>query len=138
MAGRGPAPKVNARRRNAPAWEWRAAPGVGWQHGPIPEAPDGLLEASQTAWETWMRGWFAAHWTPGDLPGLRVVIRLYDAVERGRYGLAGELRLWLDTFGASPKGAMDRRWRRPEVAEPPQKAPRDSYRHLKVVEDSPA
>ncbi len=138
MAGRGPAPKVNARRRNAPAWEWRAAPGVGWQHGAVPEAPRGLSDAALTAWRTWFGAWFAAHWTPGDVPGLRVLIRLYDQVERGRYGLAGELRLWLDTYGATPKGAMDRRWRRPEPAEPAKKAASDPYRFLKVVEDSPA
>ena len=35
----------------------------------------------------------AAHWTPGDLPALRVVIALYAAVLTGRYAQAGELRL---------------------------------------------
>jgi hypothetical protein len=86
MPGRGPTPKDPAERRTRhkpQRGEYQAAPGVGWQHGPLPKAPDGLLAASREAWEVWMRAWFAAHWTPDDLPGLRKVIQLYDATERG-------------------------------------------------------
>ena len=140
MAGRGRAPKPPGERRNAtpPArGEWRATPGIGWQHGPIPEPPSGLLPASVDAWTTWMRSWFAAYWIPGDLPGLHVMVKLLDLVERGNATRAPELRLWLDTYGASPKGQQDRRWvaptaERPTAANVPE--PTGRYGHLRAVE----
>lgn len=137
MAGRGPAPKEH--RRNASdvpiRGEWQPTPGVGWQHGDIPAPPPKMLKPSRDTWDTWMRSWFAAHWTPDDLPGLRVVIRLWDQVERGEYVRASELRLQMDTYGITPKGQQDRRWRRPE-GESEQQAttpPENPYKHLKVV-----
>jgi hypothetical protein len=77
---------------------------TGWQHGDVPAPPAGLLKASQKAWATWMGAWFAAHWTPGDLPGLWVVIGLYDRVERGEFHRSAEWRMWADTYGITPKG----------------------------------
>jgi hypothetical protein len=90
-----------------------ASDGAGWQDGDVPAPPDGLMEASREAWVTWMSSWFAAHWTREDLPGLRQVIRLYDQVERGEFQRASELRLQMDTYGITPKGQQDRRWKRP-------------------------
>ena len=117
MAGRGPAPKSDRRRVNAPArGEWATAE-PGWQHGEIPDPPDGLLEASRVAWVTWMESWFAGHWLPADLPALRQVIRLYDQVERGEFQRSAELRMSMDTYGISPKGQQDRRWAPPAEAE---------------------
>ena len=127
----GPAPKEQRRRRNVPArGEWKTTPGVGWQHGPIPEPPEGLTSMSLDAWRTWMGSWFAAHWTPGDLPGLRVVIRLYNEVVLGRFQRSTELRLWMDTFGVTPKGAMDRRWQRPKPDAPAKVKRTDPYLRL--------
>jgi len=60
-----------------------------------------------------MGSWAASHWTPGDVPALRVLVRLHDEVERGEYRYAGELRLWMDNLGLSPKGLQDRRWLEP-------------------------
>lgn len=114
MAGRGPAAKESRHRNKTPErGEWTAAPGVGWQHGDRPAAPDGLLEASRVAWSTWMAAWFAAHWTPADLPALRQLVRIYDQVERGEFTRAPELRLQMDTYGITPKGQQDRRWKQP-------------------------
>lgn len=114
MAGRGAPPKPDRRRRARPVrGDFRQATGTGWQHGPTPEPPADLLPASRSAWSTWMSAWFAACWTPGDLPGLRVVIRLYDRVERGEYSDAKEMRLQMDTYGITPKGQRDRRWSPP-------------------------
>jgi hypothetical protein len=42
-------------------------------------------------------------WLLSDLPGLRVLVRLYDAVERGEFQRAGELRLWLDGLASRRK-----------------------------------
>jgi hypothetical protein len=132
------APKLTRRRRNKPIrGEWQPTAGIGWQHEPFPMPPDGLLEPSRTAWETWLRAWFAAHWTPDDLPGLRQVIRLYDQVERGEFQRATELRLLMDTYGITPKGQQDRRWTPPKSdVEPTGLTPSAGrYGHLRAVNE---
>jgi hypothetical protein len=111
---------------------------MGWQHGPRPKPPTGLMPASRSAWATWFGAWFASYWTPGDLPGLRILVRLYDAVERGEHQRAGELRLWADNYGITPAGRQARRWQPPEkparTRTPQQPAIPDYYKHLRVVE----
>jgi len=135
MAGRGRAPKENRQNQcDVPTrGEVRTADGEGWQHGDAPPAPDGLMTESAAAWSTWMGAWFAAFWTPADLPGLRQLVRLYDQVERGEFQRAGELRLQMDTYGITPKGQQDRRWRAPagpaEASAPKGK----TYGHLKTA-----
>ena len=62
---------------------------------PLPESVD--------AWSTWMASWFAAFWTPADVPALHVALRLFDQVARGEFTRATELRLWSDTLGITPK-----------------------------------
>lgn len=142
MAGRGPAPKAHRRNKSDKPvrGELQTADASGWQHGEIPAAPDGLMPASVQAWDTWMRAWWAAHWTPADLPALRQLIRLYDQVERSEFQRAGELRLSMDNYGITPKGQQDRRWVRPtEESKPsqPQRSPAsaDHYAHLRVVSE---
>jgi hypothetical protein len=136
------APKdpVLRHRRNAPErGEWQAADTSGWQHGDTPAAPDGLMAASVAAWETWMGAWFASFWTPDDLPGLRQLVRIYDQVERGEFQRAGELRLQMDTYGITPKGQQDRRWRPPAESAPAQaskRKPAGNYGHLRSVTDA--
>jgi hypothetical protein len=73
-----------------------------------------LIESSVAVWETWFGAWWAAHWSIDDLPGLRLVIRLYDRVTRGDVRRLGELRQLMDSYGITPKGQQDRRWLRPE------------------------
>ena len=137
MSGRGPAPKVQ--RQNASdvpiRGEWQASPGVGWQFGPIPTCPGALLVASKTAWHTWFGAWFASHWTPDDIPGLRQIVRLYDQVERGEFQRASELRLQMDTYGITPKGQQDRRWAAPKADDVPVSGtkPASRYEGLRVV-----
>lgn len=82
-----------------------------------------------------MRAWFAAHWTPDDLPGLRKVVKLYDATERGELHRSAELRMSMDGYGITPKGQQDRRWTRPKADEAPA-APSPTtgkYARLKAV-----
>lgn len=137
MAGRGPAPAEDRVRRNEPErGEVQSAPGIGWQHGDIPEPPEGLMSASLDAWTVWFGSWFAAFWTKADLPALRQVIRLYDQVERGEFQRAAELRLQMDTYGISPKGQQDRRWRPPKIEQPSpanQSRAGGHYAHLRAV-----
>lgn len=141
MAGRGTPPKDASKRKNPrskPTHEWVAAPGDGWQHGPIPDAPDGLMPASVDAWSTWLKAWFAAHWTPADLPGLRQLIRIHDRVERGEFQRHGELRIGMDTYGITPKGQQDRRWRPPvegEGAPASRPSKPSAYGRLRAVND---
>lgn len=143
MAGRGPRPQTTRRRTNTPVrGDWKRAPGAGWQHGRIPECPDGLLASARAAWATWMRSWFAAHWTRDDLPVLRQVIKLFDKVERNQASSAEltQYRQLLDSYGITPKGQQDRRWTKPEApgepaAGPAPTKPESRYGHLKVVNE---
>ena len=84
-----------------------------------------------------MRAWFAVHWTPEDLPGLRQLVRTYDQVERNEFQRGPELRLLMDTYGITPKGQQDRRWAAPKPTDEPavtaQEDADDPYRHLRVV-----
>lgn len=137
MAGRGRPPKPPEERRNRTApirGELVQADAEGWQHGETPAPPDGLMPATLEAWRVWFGAWFAAHWTPDDLPGLRRVILLYDQVERGEYQRSTELRQIMDNYGITPKGQQDRRWVRPKSADQPVNAQGPtSPRRLKVV-----
>jgi hypothetical protein len=140
----GPAPKApqSRRRTNVPALgEWQAVPGVGWQHGPIPTPPRGLLKASREAWAAWFGAWFAAHWGPEDLPVLQQLVRLFDLVERGNASatVRSELRTWADGYGITPKGQQMRRWVAPQAAgEAGAAAPASDeasrYRHLRSLD----
>ena len=140
----GPAPNPNRRRRNAPVrGEFKANPLHGWQHGDVPEPPDGLIAASRDAWTTWMASWFAANWTPADLPGLRLVIAQYDQVQRGQSkanDMTALVRL-MDTYGITPAGQQARRWAPPSEDEAavdnrkatPAQLADSPYAHLKVA-----
>ena len=135
----GPPPKADRVRRVEPErGEIKVATATGWQHGALPDAPDGLMPASLEAWSVWMAAWFAAFWTPDDVPGLRQVVRLYDQVERGEFQRAAELRLSMDTYGITPKGQQDRRWRPPvKDAQPVQtSAATGTYGSLRSVPDA--
>lgn len=120
--------------------EVQTASAVGWQHGRTPAAPRGLCEEAREAWRTWMGAWFASFWAPEDLPGLRLLISYYDeAYTAEQFRHASELRQLMDTYGITPKGQQDRRWRPPykatERAAPA--APKPSrYEHLTVVDDA--
>lgn len=128
-------PKMTRRRRNVPErGEWQPTSMTGWQHGPTPGAPDGLVIASREAWIIWMQSWFASHWLPSDLPGLRKVIQLYDATERGELHRSAELRMSMDNYGITPKGQQDRRWEAPKAEPVTAKAePGSRYAHLRSV-----
>jgi len=136
MAGRGPAPKADRARRNEPErGEIQATTVTGWQHGDVPPHPEGLMPASELAWSTWFGAWFAAFWSPADLPGLRQMVRLYDQVERGEFQRSSELRMTMDTYGVTPKGQQDRRWKQAADMTATASASKEGghYSHLKVV-----
>lgn len=131
------APSTNRRRRNTPVrGDWKATPGVGWQHGQIPTPPPGLMPATVATWQTWMRSWFASNWTPDYLPQLTATIRLYDAFERGDFKSVTELRQWMDGCGITFKGQQDRRWSPPKADDAVGSQPVDNpYGHLRVINE---
>lgn len=133
-------PASQRRTRHRPVRDWQPSPGVGWQHGPIPEPPDGLVAASRDAWQAWMTAWFAANWTPADLPGLRVVITQYDGIQRGgaKANDVTALLRGMDTYGITPAGQQSRRWTPPKVEEVAPKADESAssrYGHLRAVSE---
>ena len=141
MAGQGPVPKNTRRRANEPErGDWRATPGIGWQHGDIPSPVVGrkrLRPAALEAWQTWFRSWFASHWTPDDLPVLRQIVVLFNKVDGGRVSASerSELRQLMDGYGITKKGQQDRRWIPPALEEKPAPAtePGGRYGHLRAV-----
>lgn len=165
MAGTGPAPKLTGRRnRTAPQrGEWQAAPGLGWQHGDLPDPPEGIGPLARETWYAWFRSWVASHWDQHDLQGLNVTIRLFDqcdtafrdptycyetakgqAVCINRPNPVANLAQYMDRYGLTPKGQQDRRWLRPDtpgrgVADPPGATRSgttkgDRYRYLAAVD----
>ena len=138
MPGRAPKPPEVRRNRRPPIrGEWKPSSDRGWQHGPVPDPPTGLMPESVKAWSTWMHAWFATHWTEDDLPGLRTLIRTYDQVERNEFQRGPELRILMDTYGVTPKGQQDRRWAAPKPTDTPISEvvsdADDPYAHLRVV-----
>lgn len=107
----GPPPDDHRVRRAPPERPWRDAPGHGWQHGKVPPPPEGLTDAAEKAWQTWLGAWWAGFWSPDDVPGLRMVARLYDQVERGEYVRSAELRQLMNAYGLTPAGRQALRWR---------------------------
>lgn len=86
-----------------------------------------------------MGSWFAAFWTPADLPGLRLVIGQFDAVKRGQAkanDVTTLVRL-MDTYGITPSGQQARRWSAPKAEDVTPPAPGDAagrlYGHLRAV-----
>ena len=68
-----------------------------------------------------------------------MIIRLFDLVERGMAtaALRTELRMLLDNYGLTPKGAQDRRWLPPNAEEHRTVSVQtsgDHYQHLRVVD----
>jgi hypothetical protein len=140
MAGRGRSPKDPETRRNhhgPQRGEWTTATATGWQHGDPPPPPPKVLKITRDVWARWFGSWFAAHWTPEDLPGIYLVARLYDAVMRGELQRSAELRIQLDAYGMTPKGAQDRRWRPPpdQAERPGPKRTARRYSHLRPLPD---
>jgi hypothetical protein len=136
MAGRGPAPADDRRRANEPErGEWQPTPGVGWQHGELPPCPARGASAVET-WTTWLTAWFAAHWTPADLPNLRLAIKLWARADGGKATGAerSELRHLMDDLGITRSGQQDRRWKPPEAVHPaPARAAASPYGQLRAV-----
>lgn len=133
--GRPPKQPDQRRNRAKLKYEWQDAPEhPGWQHGDVPEPPEGLLTESIEAWNAWFAAWWAAWWKPEDVPQLRQVIRRFDEVVRGKLELS-KIMGELDAFGITPKGRTNLRWVEPK-AEDLKPEQRGEVRRLQVVDAS--
>lgn len=115
--GAKPKPPGTAKRPEQQRHQWQHAAGTGWQHGKTPPPPQGLTDRGRRAWRMWLRSWWAAFYTPDDLPALELLVHWYDAAYAGDDKAAGRFLSAADKLGITPKGRQDLRWA-PPVAEP--------------------
>lgn len=113
MAGNGPAPKDQSRRarRNKDAIPQTV---LRWEHAEAPELPDfrverdGQLvefvwpERTREWWQTWIDSPQAEHFGTSDWQYLLDTALIHARLWRGDLSTAGELRLRVAAFGATP------------------------------------
>jgi transglutaminase-like putative cysteine protease len=93
------------------------------------------VQVTRDAWQAWFQAWFAAHWIPADLPGLRVLVLLYNAVQTGERQRAAEVRMTMKAYGMTPEGQAALRWKTPEEPVGASKAAGTTrYGHLQAVD----
>jgi hypothetical protein len=120
MAGRGPAPKDYASRDRDQARRHASTPIVadgelrGFDLPPLDDAE--WHPATVQWWATWRSSAQATTFTPTDWSFLLDTALLHDALWHGRPDAAGELRLRVAKFGATPE---DRARLKMEVTTPP-------------------
>ena len=95
--------------RSKSSYQWNVAENEGWQHGKVPPCPKGLSAHGQRAWKTWMNAWWASFYSKEDLPGLELLVFLYDKVMLELIDVTKIMPL-LDRYGITPKGRQDLRW----------------------------
>jgi hypothetical protein len=118
MAGRGPAPKDPAQRRNAHApkrGDWVDLPAENRAKPPAlprPSPKGGWSARSRRAWAAWWADPVSLLWGPADVHAVEEVLYLQEEfVGRSTASLANAVRLRLETLGLTEKGKRDNRWR---------------------------
>ncbi len=135
MAGRGPAPKDPAqrRRRNAPP----APTLVITQDDEVrgPELPAGFVwpEPTRRWWETWRSSPQSQALTGTDWDFLLDTALLHAELWAGNGSVAGELRLRVAKFGATPEDRLRLRMQVTEPDAPAAAKPASRYAHLRAV-----
>lgn len=107
--GSKPLPQGEAIDQRKTVFKWQLAEHEGWQHGKVPPCPKGLSIHGQKAWKTWMNAWWACFYTPDDLPGLQLLVTLYDKVLLEQIDVT-KITPLLDRYGITPKARQDLRW----------------------------
>jgi hypothetical protein len=120
MAGKGPAPKENRRRRNVPArGEWAdlqpldkpvlpVLPKASPLRHPETDADIGWPVETRDLWNAWRRDPVTSQWSPADVAYAFDTIRIHAVAP---WKMANEIRLRMDALGLTPKGKRDLRWR---------------------------
>lgn len=130
MAGRGPAPKDGAVRRNRPAPTTLVTPD-GKTHGPeLPESID-WPDATREWWSTWRTCAQASTFTDTDWSFLLDTAILHMEFWDGDRSVAAELRLRAAKFGATPE---DRQRLKIAVGEPTSSKPAARTQTKKAAE----
>lgn len=137
MAGRGPAPKdpEKRRRRNVDPVPTTVLSDDGEVRGP--DLPGGIKWPMVTLawWETWRSSPQAATFTQTDWDFLVDTALLHARFWEGDAKVAGELRLRVAKFGATPEDRARLRMQVGEPDEPPSpEKPASRYAHLRVAE----
>ena len=113
MAGMGPAPKPEKRRRNADTFSWVELP-AGGRAGDPPPLPE-WMRASDALRDAWAEVWRTPQASQWDQSGrsLWVWAQLMAEVQSGEASAAqmGELRQIEDRHGLNPKALLQLRWR---------------------------
>ena len=107
--GSKPLPPGEAVDQRKSMFTWNIAEVEGWQHGKIPPPSPSLSAHGKRAWKTWMNAWWASFYSAEDLPGLQLLVMLYDKVMLEEIDVTKILPL-LDRYGITPKGRQDLRW----------------------------
>lgn len=107
--GSKPLPPGEAVDQRKSMFTWNLAEAEGWQHGKIPPPSPSLSAHGKRAWKTWMNAWWASFYSAEDLPGLQLLVMLYDKVMLEEIDVTKILPL-LDRYGITPKGRQDLRW----------------------------
>lgn len=105
MAGRGPAPKPAARRARVNA-DLVPSTVLRFQPAEAPELPEGVEWHPRTRawWEMWAGSSQAETFTATDWSFLLDTALMHSAMwSKGRWELAGEVRLRVSKFGATPE-----------------------------------
>lgn len=135
MAGNGPAPKPNARRANAPTFDWVHLPSDG-RSEPPPALPAWRAWSDQTLeeWAQWWSSPAASQWSADDRELFRMAL-LFDRMVAGEGSAAEltEMRQIEDRHGMSPKSRLQLRWMIADADEKQESAPTTGRRNLKVV-----
>jgi hypothetical protein len=139
MAGQGPAPADQRRRRNQPArGEWVDLPPL--EAPVLPELPElggdeDWKPMTRISWAAWRTDPVTQMYSPSDIQYALDAIRLYDAMTQST---ANEVRLRMDALGLTPKGKKDLRWRVMETglatpaAKPPKRPKKTADRRARL------
>lgn len=130
MAGVGRAPKPKGQRvnRHEPQrGEWVDL--VPLVKPVLPAAHAKWSPRVKLLWRAWRADPVSSQWGPADLAAVWDLACIFDALQ------PNEQRLRMDSFGLTPKGKRDLRWRTPqEVATIQAQAPAGSVPRLRVVD----
>lgn len=146
MAGHGPPPAENRRRRNEPArGDWVELDPL--TETILPDLPKRLKKEGNwsartiAAWRAWQKDPVTQMWSESDIAYAQDTILLHD---RMTPSIAKEVRLRMDGLGLTPKGKRDHRWKVAVPEAEPVKASRQKSKssskrraRLSVVPDPP-
>lgn len=131
MAGSGPPPNPNARRRNDRQSGFEVLPAEGREPPPLPGP--GWSKAGRAAWETWWRSPMGGKWTDHDVPQVVLMCRCYQRAMAGNVAAAPEFRQWADRFGLAPLARLKNRWVLPGDQEPESRASKADANVIRLV-----